>query len=263
MSDPGPRTPSGRPLRVAVLVSGTGTVLQSLIDACREGTVPAEIVLVVSNVPDAFALERARAAGIPTAVLDHRSFASSRGASAAGAQAGSRPGGRQAFEAALRETLERVRVDLVCLAGWLRILSPEFVETFAGRIMNIHPALLPAFGGQGMYGERVHAAVLASCARVSGCTVHFVTEEPDGGPIIAQTAVSVEDGDTPATLSARVQREELRLYPLAVRLFAEGRLRIVGNRVEVRPTKPGTARSPATPGAPPGVPAGRRDEDPR
>jgi folate-dependent phosphoribosylglycinamide formyltransferase PurN len=123
----------------------------------------------------------------------------------------------------------------VCLAGFLRILSPSFVHAFRGRIMNIHPALLPAFGGKGMYGERVHEAVLASGAGESGCTVHFVTEEPDAGPIIAQTTVPVEDGDTPATLSARVRKAELRLYPLAVRLFAEGRLRIDGSRVRVLP----------------------------
>jgi formyltetrahydrofolate-dependent phosphoribosylglycinamide formyltransferase len=203
-------------LRVGVLVSGTGTVLQGLIDACRRGETAAHIAVVISNVPGAFALERARAAGIPAVTLDHRAFRN-----------------RDAFETALRDTLERAGVDLVCLAGFLRILTPRFVDAFAGRIMNIHPALLPAFGGKGMYGDRVHEAVLASGARLSGCTVHFVTPDPDAGPIIVQMPVPVEDGDTPATLSARVRHQELRAYPLAVRLFAEGRLRVEGNRVRV------------------------------
>jgi phosphoribosylglycinamide formyltransferase 1 len=209
------------PLRIGVLASGAGTVLQALIDACRAGEpTAAQIAVVISNVPGAFALERARHAGIPAVALDHREFPT-----------------RAAFDAALRETLDRARVELVCLAGFLRILTPAFVDLYAGRIMNIHPALLPAFGGRGMYGDRVHEAVLASGARVSGCTVHFVTRDPDAGPIIVQVPVQVEDGDTPAALSARVRREELRAYPLAVRLFAEGRLRIEGNRVVVLPNE--------------------------
>lgn len=201
-----------------MLVSGVGSILQSLIDTCRAGDVPAEIAVVVSNVPGAFALERARAGEIPAVTLDHRAFPN-----------------RPAFEAELRKMLDGAGVELVCLAGFLRILTPAFVDAYAGRMMNIHPALLPAFGGKGMYGDRVHEAVLASGARISGCTVHFVTREADAGPIIVQQAVPVEDGDTAATLSARVRREELRAYPLAVRLFAEGRLRIEGNRVRVLP----------------------------
>lgn len=204
-------------LRLGVLASGTGTNLQALIDACQAGEVPAEVAVVVSNAPEAFALERARRAGVAAAVVDHREFPT-----------------QAAFETALLETVESHRVDLLCLAGFLRILSPAFVGAFRGRMMNIHPALLPAFGGKGMYGERVHRAVLASGARVSGCTVHFVSEVPDGGPIIAQSAVPVRDDDTPATLAARIRREELRLYPLAVRLFAEGRLQVEGNRVRIR-----------------------------
>jgi phosphoribosylglycinamide formyltransferase-1 len=206
------------PLRVGVLVSGAGSNMQALIDACRAGAIPAEIVLVISNVPTAYALERARASGIPAVVVDHRAH-----------------GTRAAFEAALKEALDAHRVQLVCLAGFVRILSAEFVAAFAGRIMNIHPALLPAFGGEGMYGERVHRAVLASGAPESGCTVHFVTAEPDGGPIIARAVVPVEAGDTPATLAARIANEEHRLYPLAVRWFAEGRLRLEGDRVAILP----------------------------
>jgi phosphoribosylglycinamide formyltransferase-1 len=204
-------------LRLGVLVSATGTNLQALIDACQAGEIPAEVAVVVSNAPEAFALERARRAGVAALVVDHREFPT-----------------QAAFETALLETIEAHRVDLLCLAGFLRILSPAFVGAFRGRMMNIHPALLPAFGGKGMYGERVHRAVLASGARVSGCTVHFVSEVPDGGPIIAQSAVPVRDDDTPATLAARIRREELRLYPLAVRLFAEGRLQVEGNRVRIR-----------------------------
>jgi phosphoribosylglycinamide formyltransferase-1 len=206
-------------LRVGVLASGSGSNLQALIDACRAGAVPAKVVVVVSNAPTAFALERARASGVPAVLVDHRAFPSS-----------------EAFEAALLEVLEAHRVELICLAGFLRILSVRFVAAFAGRMMNIHPALLPAFGGKGMYGERVHRAVLASGARTSGCTVHFVTEVPDGGPIIAQATVPVEDEDTPATLAARVAEEEHRLYPLAVRLYAEGRLRTEGDCVHILPT---------------------------
>ncbi|HLJ62031.1 MAG TPA: phosphoribosylglycinamide formyltransferase [bacterium] len=225
------------PLRVGVLVSGAGTTLQGLIDACARGEVSAQIVLVASDVQGAFAVDRARRAGIPTAVLDRRTFAST-----------------AAFEAALRDALRTARADLVCLAGFLRILSPAFVAAFAGRIMNIHPSLLPAFGGKGMYGDRVHEAVLRSGVRVTGCTVHFVTAVPDGGPIVAQAAVSVEDDDTVAELSARVRREEVRLYARAVRWFAEGRLRIEGTRVRILP--PGSAGAPA-PGSGAGVPRSR------
>ena len=215
----------GERLRVGVLASGTGSNLQAIIDACRTGTVPAEVVLVISNVPTAQALDRARAGGVPAVVVDHRACPT-----------------REAFESALQEALDAHRVELVCLAGFLRILSARFTAAFAGRIMNIHPALLPAFGGKGMYGERVHQAVLASGARRSGCTVHFVTEVPDGGPIIAQASVPVEEGDTPARLAARVAQQEHRLYPLAVRLFAEGRVRLDGDRVTILP--PAGSRQP-------------------
>ncbi len=233
-----------------MLVSGTGTNLQALLDACDSGEIPAEVAVVISNVPDALALERARRAGVPAIVIDHR--------------AGS---GAPAFEAALRRALEAHRVDLVCLAGFLKILSPVFVAAFAGRVMNIHPALLPAFGGKGMYGDRVHEAVLASGARVSGCTVHFVTEEPDAGPIIEQAAVPVHDDDTPRTLAARVRKEELRLYPKAVRLFAEGRLRIEGRRVRILPgaepraVPPSSGQSPSPAMLHPGAPAPGRSHE--
>lgn len=206
------------PLRVGALVSGNGSNLQALIDACRSGALAAEIAVVISNVAHAYALDRARRAGVPAVVVNHKDFPTA-----------------AAFEARLSETLSVHRVDLVCLAGFLRILSPEFLAAFSGRVVNIHPALLPAFGGKGMYGEKVHRAVLASGVRQSGCTIHFVTEVPDGGPVIAQATVPVEDGDTAATLAARVAREEHRLYPEVVRLFAEGRIRLQGDRVSILP----------------------------
>lgn len=203
-------------IRIGVLASGHGTNLQAIMDACRRQEIPGEVVVVVSNKPDAHALSRARQAGVPTILLDHRQFP-----------------GRETFDARLGETLNAYSVDLVCLAGWLRILGPAFVRRFAGRIMNIHPSLLPLFGGRGMYGERVHEAVLNAGMKVSGCTVHFVDDTPDGGPIILQAVARVEEDDTPSSLSARIAEEEHRLYPLAIRLFAEGRVRIQGRKVGI------------------------------
>lgn len=216
-------------MRLAVYASGSGTILQALLDNFGPGRgAPAEVALVVSNNPGAFALARARGAGVPTAVVDHRGQS------------------REAFEADLAAVTEAHRIDLVCLAGFLRILSPAFVRRYAGRILNTHPALLPAFGGRGMYGERVHQAVLAAGVAVSGCTIHLVDEVPDGGPIVAQAAVPVLPGDTPATLAARVQAEERRLYPEVVRWWAAGRLAVRGRAVLWLPR---TAAAP--PGGPP------------
>jgi phosphoribosylglycinamide formyltransferase-1 len=137
------------------------------------------------------------------------------------------------LDVALAEAFERAEVDLICLAGYMRLLTPDFVRRFAGRMMNIHPGLLPAFGGKGYYGRRVHEAVLESGAKFTGITVHFVDNEYDHGPIILQRVVAVEEGDTPETLAQRVLAEEHRAYPEAVRLFAEDRLRIEGRRVRV------------------------------
>jgi len=203
-------------VRIAVLASGRGTNLQSILDACARGEIPGEVVVVISNKPDAQALWRARRTGVSAILLDHREFPT-----------------RETFEARLAETLNAYSVDLICLAGWLRILGPGFVRQFTGRIMNIHPSLLPQFGGRGMYGERVHEAVLSAGMKISGCTVHFVDDTPDGGPIVLQSAVPVEDGDTPATLAARVADEEHRWYPLAISLFAERRLLIQGRKVRI------------------------------
>lgn len=217
MTDP---RASGRPdrtgLRIGVLVSGTGTNLQAILDACARGEIAGAVALVVSSSAKAFAVERARQAGVPAVVLTPKQF-----------------GDRASYDARLMELLRGAQIDLVCLAGFLRILTPAFIGQFPGRIMNIHPALLPAFGGPGMFGARVHEAVLASGVKVSGCTVHFADETPDGGPIILQAAVPVRDNDTAETLAARIAVEEHRLYPAAIRLFAEGRLHIQGRRVHI------------------------------
>ncbi len=198
---------SGR-VRLAVLVSGSGTNLQAILDACAQPDYPAEVVVVVSDRPGAFALERARRAGVPTHVVDWSMFRN-----------------RAAFCRQLEAILAPYRVDLVCLAGFLRILDAQFVAAYRGRILNIHPSLLPAFGGKGMYGERVHRAVLESGARITGCTVHFVTEDVDAGPIILQAEVPVLPTDTPETLAARVAQEEHRIYPEAIRRVALGEVR--------------------------------------
>ena len=212
-------------LRIGVLVSGNGTNLQAILDACACGDIAGGVVLVISSSGKAFALERARRAGVPTVVLAPKEFSD-----------------RASYDVRLIELLRCAQVELVCLAGFLRILTPQFVEQFAGRIMNVHPALLPAFGGSGMYGAHVHEAVLASGVKVSGCTVHFADETPDGGAIILQSAVTVEDDDTVETLAARLAVEEHRLYPAAIRLFAEGRLQVTGRRVHV--IDPGGAKAP-------------------
>lgn len=201
-------------IRIGVLASGGGSNLQAIIDACARGEIDGKVVVVVSNNPKARALDRARRAGIPAVAMHHRAFPD-----------------RDTFDAKLVEILHSYEVDLICLAGFMRILGPAFIGQFHGRIMNIHPALLPSFGGLGMYGDRVHKAVLDSGVKFSGCTIHFANEAPDGGPIIVQAVVPVLDGDTVETLAARIAREEHRLYPEAVRLFAEGRLKVVGRRV--------------------------------
>jgi phosphoribosylglycinamide formyltransferase-1 len=182
------------------------------MDAARESA-PYELVVVISNVAGAQALDRARRAGIPAHWVDHRG----------------RP--REAFEGDLGRLLREARVDLVCLAGFLRILSPWFVGQFRGRILNIHPSLLPSFGGPGLIGMRVHEAVLAAGRRETGCTIHLVDETVDGGPIVAQVIVPVLSGDTREGLAERVAREEHRLYPQVVRAMAEGRLRVGGRRL--------------------------------
>ncbi|CAK0774030.1 phosphoribosylglycinamide formyltransferase 1 [Azospirillaceae bacterium] len=195
-------------LRVGVLISGRGSNLQALIDAGADPAYPAEVVTVLSNYADAYGLQRARAAGIPATIINHRAF-----------------NARQGFEAALDSALRAARVELVCLAGFMRLLTPWFVERWHNALINIHPSLLPAFKGLD-----THSRVLASGATITGCSVHFVRATMDEGPIIAQAAVPILGGDTPQKLAERVLAAEHACYPLAIRLIAEGRVRIENER---------------------------------
>ena len=199
------------PLTAAVLVSGRGSNLQALIDACAGPGFPAEIVTVISSQPGAPGLERARIAGLPAVVIDHRGFAS-----------------RPEFEAALDEAIRAAGAELVCLAGFMRVLTEGFVRAWRDRLINIHPSLLPAFKGLNTHARAIQAGV-----RFAGCTVHFVRAEPDAGPIIVQAAVPVRAGDTPETLAERVLAAEHRIYRLALGLIAAGRVRVVDEVVHI------------------------------
>lgn len=198
-------------LKLAVLISGRGSNLQALIDACADPLFPATIALVISNVPGVAGLERAARADIPVAVIEHKAFAD-----------------RAGFEDALNEALAGAGVELVCLAGFMRLLTDGFVSRWHDRLINIHPSLLPAFRGL-----HVHERVIAYGARFTGCTVHFVRPAMDDGPIIVQAAVPVQCDDDADSLAARVLAEEHRVFPLAVRLIAEGRVRIEADRVVI------------------------------
>lgn len=196
-------------LKIAVFISGRGSNLQALIDACREPDYPAEIGLVLSNVPGAAGLDRARQADLPTCVIDHKGFED-----------------RKGFEDEVLGELDKAEVGLVCLAGFMRLLSDNILRPWHNRVVNIHPSLLPSFKG-----VHVHEQVIESGARLSGCTVHFVRPAMDNGPIIIQAAVPVLPDDDPETLAARVLMQEHRIYPMAVRYIAEGRVRISAERV--------------------------------
>ena len=206
-------------LKVGILISGRGSNMAALIRAARAPDYPAEIACVVSNLASAAGVAVAREAGIATAVIPHKDFAD-----------------RESFDRAVSAELEWHGVELVVLAGFLRIFSPWFPERWRDRLINIHPSLLPAFKGLHVQQQALDAGV-----RVSGCTVHLVTPDLDAGPIIAQAAVPVLAGDTADMLAARILRQEHRLYPLVVRWFAEGRLRVDGGKVEVRGVAPGAA----------------------
>jgi len=201
-----------RLLRVGVLASGRGSNLQALLDAGARADYPARVVVVVSDREDARALARARAAGVSSLFVNPKDH-----------------GDRAAYDAVLTKTLEHHEVGLVCLAGFMRILSPVFVRAWQGRLMNIHPSLLPAFPGLHAQRQALHHGV-----RIAGATVHFVDEGVDTGPIVLQAAVPVEATDTEETLAARILIEEHRIYPEAVRLFAEGRLHVTGRQVSIR-----------------------------
>ncbi|GLK80763.1 phosphoribosylglycinamide formyltransferase [Methylopila turkensis] len=202
--------------RVAILVSGRGSNMAALIDAAAEPDFPAEIVAVISNRPTAGALAIAQRAGIATAVVDHKAFPS-----------------REAFDAELDRALRRFAPDIVCLAGFMRMLTDGFIAGWAGRMINIHPALLPSFKGLD-----THARALAAGVKLHGCTVHVVTPEMDSGPIIAQAAVPVLDGDDEGALADRVLAAEHRLYPRALRLWATGASRLVDGRVVTESAEP-------------------------
>ncbi len=201
------------PLRLGVLVSGRGTNLQALLDAAASGAIPARIVVVLSDRAGAPALERARRAGVPAAHLDPRAFPD-----------------RASFDACLARRLEAAGVELVCLAGFMRVLTPDFVRRFRHRILNVHPSLLPAFAG-----KDAQAQAIAYGVKLSGCTIHLVDEGVDTGPIVLQAAVEVRDEDTPESLAARILPHEHRLYVEAVRLFASRRLVLEGRRVRILP----------------------------
>jgi phosphoribosylglycinamide formyltransferase 1 len=211
--------------RVAVLISGRGSNMAALIEAAKDKSYPAEIALVLSNRPDAPGLEFARAAGIATEVVDHTVFGKD----------------RAVFDGAMQAILEAQGIDIVCLAGFMRLLTPAFVEHWRGRMINIHPALLPAFKGLDTHKRAIEAG-----AKIHGATVHFVVPEMDAGPIIAQGAVAVHTDDTEAALAARVLAVEHRIYPLALKLLAEGRIHIEKGRClidgvavpDVDPTEP-------------------------
>ena len=211
-------------LKLGILISGRGSNMQALIDGCRKktgekGSIPADINLVLSNRADAAGLERAKAAGLPTQVISHRDYPD-----------------RAAFDAALDGALRAADVNFVCLAGFMRLLTAEFIEGWHNRMINIHPSLLPAFPGLD-----THKRALAEGVKFAGCTVHYVRFETDTGPIIAQAAVPVLPGDSEELLAARVLAAEHRLYPLALRLIAEGRVQIHDGRA----LTDGTAPSPA------------------
>jgi phosphoribosylglycinamide formyltransferase-1 len=194
--------------RVAILISGRGSNMAALIEAAKAADFPAEIALVISNKADAGGLAKAAANGVAVLTIESKSFGKD----------------RAAFEAVLQSALDQHRIDLICLGGFMRLLTAEFVQRWSGRMLNIHPSLLPSFPGLDPQGQALRAGV-----KISGATVHFVTAETDAGPIVMQGAVAVSDDDTAATLAARILQIEHRIYPDALRLVASGRIRIEGD----------------------------------
>jgi len=209
-------------LNLGVLLSGSGRTLQNFIDRIAEGKLPARISVVISSKPDAYGLERARKHRIPAFVINRKDFKTTK-----------------EFSGAITQKLKEHPVDLITMAGFIHLykIPPEY----EGKVMNIHPALLPAFGGKGFYTHKVHETVLESGAKFSGCTVHFADNVYDRGPIILQRVIPVLDDDTPDTLAERVFKEECIAYPEAIRLCAEGRLKMKGNRVIILPPDPAAA----------------------
>ncbi|HXF91252.1 MAG TPA: phosphoribosylglycinamide formyltransferase [Nitrospiraceae bacterium] len=213
------------PLRLGVLASGRGSNLQAIIDAIEAGSLAAQIVVVVSNKQNAQALERARKHGVPAVFLDPKPCAG-------------RPDSRETYDRAILEVLQKYDVELVLLAGYMKIVTPVLINAYQNRMMNIHPSLLPAFPGLDAQKQALEWGV-----KLAGCTVHFVTEGVDEGPIIIQAAVPVLDEDTPETLALRILEQEHRIYPRAVQLYAEGRLQVEGRCVRVADAASDAARA--------------------
>lgn len=209
-------------INIAVMVSGhgRGSNLQAIIDACKDGRIDGRVAVVIGVKDDVPAMDRARNNGVPAIAVSPKEFASD-----------------EDYGRRILEILLEYKVDLICLAGYMRILPPQVVRAYRNRIMNTHAALIPSFCGKGMYGEHVHRAVLEYGAKVSGCTIHFVDEQYDTGPIIIQKAVPVEEGDTPETLAARILPLEHQSYVEAIQLFAEGRLQVEGRVVHILPPR--------------------------
>jgi phosphoribosylglycinamide formyltransferase 1 len=209
------RTESPLHFPIAVLISGSGTTLQNLIDRIAAGSLPVRIVQVVSSRRNVAGLARATKAGLSTEIIERKSFATA-----------------DAFSERTFDVCRRAGARLVCLAGYLQLL--KIPPDYRGKVLNIHPALLPAFGGKGMYGHHVHEAVLEHGAKVSGCSVHLVDDQYDHGPIVAQRAVEVKADDTPETLAARVFEQECELYPEVIRAFVDGRVSVDGRHVRIK-----------------------------
>ena len=218
-------SPAGTPLRLGVLASGSGSNLQSILDGCVGGSIPARVGVVICNVPGARALQRAETAGVPALLLDHRVHRA-----------------RDDYDWELVAALRKHDVDLVCLAGFMRLIGPALLSSFHNKILNIHPSLLPSFPG--MHAVR---QALAAGVRVAGCTVHLVDEGTDTGPILIQAAVPVLDGDTEETLAERILVQEHRCYPRAISLLAQGRVQIDGRRVRISGAAADAARTLSSP----------------
>ncbi len=208
--------PQAKPIRLAVLISGSGSTLQNLLDQIAAGKLHAEISLVIASKSGIAGIERAKKAGLKVLVLDRKTV-----------------GDHAAYSQRVFDACGQVKADLICLAGWLTLL--DLPGDWAGKVLNIHPSLLPSFGGKGLFGQKVHQAVLDAGCKVSGCTVHFVDASYDTGPIVLQRCVPVELGDTPATLAARVFEEEKLAYPAAIELYRQGKLSVVGRGVTIAP----------------------------
>ncbi|GAB4310743.1 phosphoribosylglycinamide formyltransferase [Pseudothermotoga elfii] len=200
-------------LKIGILASGNGTNLQAIIDKSRNGQIPVRVAVVISD-RNAFALRRARAHNIPAYIVKPGEYDSQR-----------------EYEQQMVDILKKHESELVVLSGFMKILSPHFIDSFKGRIINIHPSLIPAFCGKGFYGMKVHEAVIDYGVKITGATVHFVDENVDSGPIIIQKAVAVEDSDTPETIAQKVHEIEHEILPEALKLFAQGKLKVIGRRV--------------------------------